>query len=757
MSLSAPKNYTTRSSNIKKNKRDIKLQAYDHGKKLYQKYYSNPNNFLLNQLKQNYLTLYLNNLSLKDVSIMNEILLKYFYFQQIELSTYDPQKVESSSKKYRTNKEIKEKQDKLRNMTNKIMIGISKHLSLSKSIINICLANFELMPKYCEFLSKGLIDNKSLQGLKITKCKIDLKSYELLLKGLLNHIALTYLDLSNNNLGDRYGNIISRIIIRQAQRRDQIIWSYGLRNERPLNNDYKKGLISINISGNKLGRESAETIANALSTDQYLRAIYLNDNKIENPSCKKFIYMMRKNLCLLTIDLRNNPGYDEFIHSRLVMKMSKNIRYLYQQYKKGEYSEEDFENYKEFIDATFFDVDIPQEIVEFYNNNLPETSEENPDNENEDNEQIESELKEEDQKKEEDKVLKNNYIEENNDDRKEIMLKNKQLFDENLKLKQEIIELKAKNLQQQLGNDNKKNGGYKETESDIDSYYHRVEELINELNDIMNKIESKKLKHSKTNTSQNKKNVINTNKDDHIEIKINEQSNQINREQGQNMPKKLQEEKKEKEREREREKEEKINVKKEQNKKDIINININDNNNKDEKKDEMINLKKEKEKEREREKEKEKEKEREREREKEREKERENDNKILIKNEEEEEEKNNNEKKDNVINKDLEPLPYPEMLAEPSEREKEATENNNSHFEDEEGNIYNYDDLTEEEKMVIIQQQLILQRLQEEAEARGEQFDPQEYIEFLERQAIEEEEEEELKEGKSSNKLNKSF
>ena len=97
------------------------------------------------------------------------------------------------------------------------------------------------------------------------------------------------------------------------------------------------------------------------------------------------------------------------------------------------------------------------------------------------------------------------------------------------------------------------------------------------------------------------------------------------------------------------------------------------------------------------------------------------------------------------------------MLAEPSERDKDNSENN-SHFEDEEGNIYNYDELTDEEKMVIIQQQLILQRLQEEAEARGEQFDPQEYIEFLERQALEEEEEEEeIKKGKSSNKLNKSF
>ena len=716
MSLSAPKNYTTRTSNVKKRKKDIKLQAYDHCKKLYQKYYANPNNSLINQLKQNYLTLYLNYLSIKDVSIMNEILLKYFYFQQIELSTNDPQKIElSSNKKYKSNKEIKERQERLRNMTNKIMIGISKHLSLSKNIINLSLNNFELFPKYCEFLSKGIIDNKSLQGLKITNSKFDLNSYELLLKGLLNHASLTYLDLSHNNLGDRYGNIISRIIMRQAQRRDQIIWSYGLRNEKPLNNDYRKGLISINISGNKLGRDAAESIANALGTDQYLRAIYLNDNKIENASCKKFIYMMRKNLCLLTIDLRNNPGYDEFIHSRLVMKMSKNIRYLYQQYKKGEYNEEEFENYKEFIDATFFDVDIPQEIVEFYNNNLPETSEENGCNENEENEQIESELKEEDQKREEDKILKNNYIEDN-EDKKDIILKNKKLFDENLKLKQEIIELKAKNIQQHLGNDSKKNEGYKETESDIESYYHRVEELINELNDIMNKIENKKLKQTKVNTNQNSKSINNTNKNEPIEIKNKEQSTQ-KKDTEKVIPKKVEEEKEEKE--------EKINIKKEQTTKD---------NNKDE----VINIKK-------------------KDKDKDKEKEKENENKIVIKNEEEEEKNNNEKKENNIIKKDLEPIPYPEMLAEPSERDKDNSENN-SHFEDEEGNIYNYDELTDEEKMVIIQQQLILQRLQEEAEARGEQFDPQEYIEFLERQALEEEEEEEeLKKGKSSNKLNKSF
>ena len=61
--------------------------------------------------------------------------------------------------------------------------------------------------------------------------------------------------------------------------------------------------------------------------------------------------------------------------------------------------------------------------------------------------------------------------------------------------------------------------------------------------------------------------------------------------------------------------------------------------------------------------------------------------------------------------------------------------------------MHNIDDLTDEEKMIILQQQLILQKMQEEAEARGEQFDPQEYIDFLESQ-VKEAEEEELKKKK---------
>ena len=680
MSLSSPKNNTARIYNNKSKsrpkktlpKKDSNITSHEYCKKLYQKNYANPNPLLLSLIKEENLNIILNNLSPIDISILSEILKKYSNYKQIELSPYNSikQDLPNNNKKYKSNKESiienKEKQEKLRDKMGKIFIGISKNLSISNYLLSLSIINFELYSKYCLLINKGITNNKSLQALKLSHCLIQLNSFESLIKSLYIHPSLSYLDLSNNNLTDKYGLIISKLITKHSQRRDQIIWSYGLRNEKPPMNS-KMGLISLNLSWNKLSNESAEVIAKILGTDQYLRAVYLNENKIGNNSCKKFIYMMRKNLSLLTIDLRGNPGYDEFIHSRLVMKMAKNMRYLYQQYKKGEFTEEEFENFKEFIDATFFDVDIPQEIVEFYNNNLPETSEENK-------EKSEKDLKEEnndiDLNINKNKIMIDNLVED--EEKKEILLINRQLSEENLMLKQQIKELKS--------NKNKDKEVYKKTESDIDSYYTRVEELINELNDIMNKIEKKQSE------SKSKVNFTQENK-----TKINNNNNNINLN--------------------------KNNIIKNEDNNNIINKLLQKNNNQP-----LLQPS----------------------------------NKIIEEKKGEEEKININNEKDKE--KNLEPIPYRQLPAEPTEKDKESSEEN-SHFEDEEGNIYNYDDLTNEEKMLIIQQKIILQKLQEEAEARGEQFNPQEYIEFLERQALEEEEEEDedVKEGKGSNKLNKSF
>ena len=697
MSLLAQKNYKNGKNKSQRsksqNRKNEKLSAIEELKRLYHKYNLYPTTSLLNQLNSKYIKIFFNEFSIRDITVLSQILSEFYFLQSIQISPHDPEKPEeiTSKRKYlpafvlqkenkRKLKERKMKQVKYKTMFNKIIYALAKQISKSKQIISLLLNKLEFNEKYSQILSKSISDNNSLQNFGITNSKLDLNSYEILLESLLNQNVLSFLDLSNNDFGDKYGYMISRIISRHSQRRDQVIWFYSLRNELPPSNEYKKGLMFININGNNLSKDSAECISSVLYSDQYIRAIYLNNNKFDNSSCKKFIYMMRKNLTILTIDLRENPGYDEDIHHRLVLKMSKNIRYLFQQYKMKEYTKDEFEQLKEFIDISFFDVNIPQDIVEFYNNNIPTTI--NTDDEKEEGYDLSEEYKkniktefegnqinkiknkflgnEEDiDKIKNNKYNKTNYMDINSN----ILEENKKLYAENIKLKKQIIELKAKKLN--LGKDLNNNIESKEnkiikTESVLEDDYNKVELLINELNELMNKIEEK------TAIIENNK-KLNVNK----ELKDSKEKQQIDQNEKNEGHKNLNKEKKNKD-------------------------NINDNKNiKD----------------------------------------------ITENNNIKEEEKNYNEEKDNnILNNNKNQKLNEEKKKENNNKDEESSDD--SHFVDEEGNIHNIDDLTDEEKMVILQQRLILQKLQEEAEARGEQFDPQEYIEYLERQVREEEEEE---------------
>ena len=724
MSSIIPKKYKSANSLTKRSKtydkKNKKTSAIEECKKLYSKYYSYPPNSLLKQFNNKYLKLFFDNSSINDIIILSKVLSEFYFLQSIQISPNDPEKPEeippkrkykpdwiSREEKKKKLKEKKIKEEKYKTMFNKLIFSLAKHISKSKELISLSLNKLEFNEKYCQSLSKGITSNNSLQNLSITNSKLDLNSYEILLESLLNQNALTFLDLSDNNFGDKYGQMISRIIICHSQRRDQVIWFYSLRNELPPSNEYKKGLMFINLNGNNLSRDSAECLSSVLYSDQYIRAIYLNNNKFDNQSCKKFIYMMRKNLSLLTIDLRSNPGYDEDIHHRLVIKMSKNIRYLFQQYKLGEYTEDEFEQLKEFIDISFFDVDIPQNVVEFYNNNLPQTTndiddkEENDESYEEYKKNFKTEIDTNKINKIKNKIFNKNERGEEVDREADtigysintnIMEENKKLYAENLKLKKQIVELKAKNLKESKYNNlnikinqDSKDNKINKTESILEDDYNKVENLINELNELMNKIEQKTIKQDNEKNKNTKNEIIKENN-----------TNQIN-------------EKKTKEKKSEI----KDIIKKEQ--LNNNNININDNNK----------------------------------------------NKII-----KEEEKNSNDEKDTknevlnyknqILNVELTEENKTKEKNKDKDKDKDKESSDDSHFVDDEGNVHNLDDLTDEEKMIILQQQLILQKLQEEAEARGEQFDPQEYFEFLERQA-KEDEEEELNQKNGDNKLNKSF
>ena len=776
-------------------KKSPNILASEESKRIYQTQGTYPNSKFLKQLNTDKLEIYLNILNPADVSVISKILPKYSYFQQIILGAFEPKPAQSAiprtnyyPQKKRSSKSLGKPAKKNKNnikesdralFKQKIFNATEKNLINSKNLLSLSLLSFKIDVNLSKILSKGILDNKSLQYLSINNCILTVEAFEILLKGVLSHEILRFLDLSNNKLTDNYCPMISRIIQRQAQRRDQIVWSYQLRNELPSDNNYKIGLISLNLHGNYLGSKSAKLLSSSLNNDQYIRYIDLSKNLFDNSACKLFVHMMRKNSTLLTVDLRDNLGYDEFINPRIVMKMSKNIKILYSQYQEGEYTEEEFEYLKGFIDISFFDVDIPQEIVQYYNNNIQQTTEnktndikqnniikknnsKNKDinklNDNskkinnqieQNNDDINNNEMEQEQEQEIDDIKNNNElnnkinnknINEINNNNNKAFQKNQKLIEENMKLKQEIMELKAKNFQNESSKEKEKSN---EEEKDLENYYNRANEIIDTLNAVMAKLQQHKDKND-NNININEINELIENKKNEI---LSEENKIINNQNNS-------EKKEEKENKNLDNDKNKINVENNKNK-----INNKKNIIIKEKKVEDIKDKKEQKEE----------------------KENEDNNQIQINNinndikinieKENNISPNKNQKEENqLINeesseKKVNNIPEKQEIKNSEENKKEEKhkhieensdkkELNDLEEEEDEGD-FNLDNLTEEEKMALIQQREILLKLQEEAEARGEHFDIQEYLAQLAEQS--EEDDEIGNQEDKSDKFNKSF
>ena len=737
-------------------KKSPNILASEESKKLYQTQGTYPNSKFLKQLSSEKLEIYLNILNPADITVISKILPKYTYFQQLILGAFEPKpnptqitRTNNYSQKNRSSKSLGKPSKKNKPtikesdraiFKQKLFTATEKNLINSKKILSLALLSFKIDQKLSKILSKGIQENKSLQYLSINNCILAVDSFELLLKGILSHEIIRFLDLSNNKLNDNYCPMIARIIQRQAQRRDQIVWSYQLRNELPSDNNYKIGLISLNLHGNYLGSKSAKLISSSLNNDQYIRYIDLSKNYFDNSSCKLFVHMMRKNNTLLTVDLRDNSGYDEFINPRIVMKMSKNIKILYSQYQNGEYTEEEFEYLKGFIDISFFDVDIPQEIVQYYNNNIQQTTENkknlntninnieiNKNIEKENINEIEKQEEKENENIEINKEINNkiNIRQENKNNVNNLVnnkeyQKNQKLIKENMKLKQEITELKSKNNENINPND--ENEVNNEGEKDLENYYNRANQIIDTLNEVMAKLQQHKDKNDKNDFNINEINDLIANKKNEI---INKEKNIIK----QNDSIKKEEINEQKD----------INIEKN---KGVDNNNIKEKNNNSEKNkiiiDKKIDINNDIKKE--------------------------TQNKIILneeKNKKEKEEETKNELKNEEYIKETKKEESGKKeeknikMKEDNNLDNKELMNNNSEEEEDEGD-FNLDNLTEEEKMALLQQREILMKLQEEAEARGEHFDIQEYLAQLAEQS-EEDDEYGQQENKSDNKLNKSF
>lgn len=227
-------------------------------------------------------------------------------------------------------------------------------------------------------LNEGLSSNKSLKKLSIINCDVSNQAYDLISNGLLSHNFIEFINFSNSNLNDKCSNMICRIITRQSNKKDETIWMYGLRNEVPLNNNFK-GLVCIDLSDNKLNEFFADKISFALESDNYIRYLNLSNNLFSENSCKKFVLLLRVNNSLLSVDLRGNPGYKENLHIRITMKLCNNIRAaLIQNNKLKSNMSSEINNscLIKYIDKSLFNVTFIDSLNSLSNNNIEDTNSE---------------------------------------------------------------------------------------------------------------------------------------------------------------------------------------------------------------------------------------------------------------------------------------------------------------------------------------------------------------------------------------------
>ena len=119
--------------------------------------------------------------------------------------------------------------------------------------------------------------------------------------------------------------LLGTLISAQGQRKNEIIWLYGLRGERPDQDLNRMGLCELNIQGNNISDEGVKDMIAFLKFDNWLRSLNLRDNGITKIGIVEFIKVLTQNESLLSLDLRGNEGFNRKASQILLQYLTKNM------------------------------------------------------------------------------------------------------------------------------------------------------------------------------------------------------------------------------------------------------------------------------------------------------------------------------------------------------------------------------------------------------------------------------------------------
>ena len=183
------------------------------------------------------------------------------------------------------------------------MKSIAINLKNTRALQELTLCGYRMTDLCAAKLNSGILLNKTIKKVRLNFCIYKREILETLMPCLTKSMHLEEINLSANDLDDEYAYMLNKLISSHQEAKDEIIWQYGLRNEKPpvtRMNSLKK----LNLSHNQLTIRTVRVINRSIKSDNYCRALSLRANLLDSESVAELYDALKDNSSMFNLDLR---------------------------------------------------------------------------------------------------------------------------------------------------------------------------------------------------------------------------------------------------------------------------------------------------------------------------------------------------------------------------------------------------------------------------------------------------------------------
>lgn len=203
------------------------------------------------------------------------------------------------------------------------MKSIETNLKATRALKELTLVGFRMSEACASKLNQGILRCSSLRKLRLNFVIYRSEILEALMPCLTTPCGIEDVNLSCNHLDDSYCYLINKILSSHQEEKDEQVWKYGLRNEKPPR-ESMLSLKKLNLSHNQLGLRTVRIINRTIKSDQYCRALNLRANNLCTEAVSELYDALKDNATIFNLDLRQNPGLSQKMHRLLALKMLQN-------------------------------------------------------------------------------------------------------------------------------------------------------------------------------------------------------------------------------------------------------------------------------------------------------------------------------------------------------------------------------------------------------------------------------------------------